>query len=77
MTTQPGQSSFGRVGGTTWPIYDGDVEWKLRYTSGANLSREQELHTASILSAYNHLTGPGSDVDATAALLRARRARTG
>ena len=42
--------------GTTWPIYDDELEWVLR-NSGSNytITIEERLYLASVLNAYDKL----------------------
>ncbi len=47
-------ASYAHFDGMAWPLPDCDVEWFLRY---GEPTRQQMLHAASIVAAYNELIG--------------------
>ena len=64
---------YASVENTTWPINVGPTEHNLRYGTPV---RERNLHAASVVAAYSHLTDPEVSEDAAiAALRRARKAQ--
>ncbi len=48
--------------GMTWPLYDGDTEWRLRHAP-QGITQQDQLYLASVLAAYdallNHRTQKG------------------
>ena len=69
---------YGTSDGTTWPVIVTDedrdgIEWRLRYASPLDLSKEDRLFLASVVAAYRSLTDPRT-VAPRDKFARARRA---